>query len=53
MFRGGCSVYSLVSWSDPEPYDIGKALGVGRMNREEAHLDQCTQEHIPASHLIS
>ena len=23
------SVCSLVSWSDPEPYDIGKALGVG------------------------
>ena len=22
-------VASLVSWSDPEPYDIGKALGVG------------------------
>ena len=22
-------VCSLVSWSDPEPYDIGKALGVG------------------------
>ena len=21
---------SLVSWSDPEPYDIGKALGVGK-----------------------
>ncbi|NCB28027.1 MAG: hypothetical protein EOM62_21625 [Bacteroidia bacterium] len=24
------SVYSLVSWSDHEPYDIGKALGVER-----------------------
>ena len=24
------SVCSLVSWSDPEPYDIGKALGVGK-----------------------
>ncbi len=23
-------VASLVSWSDPEPYDIGKALGVGK-----------------------
>ena len=23
-----CVVRSLVSWSDPEPYDIGKALGV-------------------------
>ena len=23
------AVVSLVSWSDPEPYDIGKALGVG------------------------
>ena len=22
-------VSSLISWSDPEPYDIGKALGVG------------------------
>lgn len=22
-------ITSLVSWSDPEPYDIGKALGVG------------------------
>ena len=22
-------VASLVSWSDPEPYDIGKAMGVG------------------------
>ena len=24
----GLDVCSLVSWSDPEPYDIGKALGV-------------------------
>ena len=23
------AIKSLVSWSDPEPYDIGKALGVG------------------------
>ena len=24
------AVVGLVSWSDPEPYDIGKALGVGK-----------------------
>ena len=24
------SICSIVSWSDPEPYDIGKALGVGK-----------------------